>query len=61
MKLKKCRQYAFFYVDRCLILIPEFPNVTRLFLDVLFLSEVIRKPNKHVDKNCRSGKLAFCL
>ena len=29
------------YVDRFLILVPEFPNVTRLFLDILFLSKVI--------------------
>ena len=30
------------YIDRFLILVPEFPNVTRLFLDFLFLSKVIR-------------------
>ena len=41
MKLEKCRQYVLFYVARFLILVPEFPNVTRLFLNVLFLSKVI--------------------
>ena len=30
------------YIDRFFILAPEFPNVTRLFLDFLFLLKVIR-------------------
>ena len=41
MKFEKCRQYDLPYVDPFLILVPEFPNVTRLFLNVLFLSKVI--------------------
>ena len=41
MKFEKCRQYVFLYVCQFLILVPEFPNVTRLFLNVLFLSKVI--------------------
>ena len=35
MKLKKCRGYFFLYVDRFLVLVPEFTNLIRLFLDVI--------------------------
>ena len=41
MKFEECRQYVLLYVDRFMILVQEFPNVTRLFLNVLFLSKVI--------------------
>ena len=65
MKFEKCRLYVLLYVGRFLILVPEFPNVTRLFVNVLFLSKVIPlyvkilKNLTNVSKNRRSGKLVF--
>ena len=64
MKFEKCRQHVLLYVGQFLILVPEFPNVTRLFLNVFIKSNSSmrknpEKPNKYVSKNRRSGKLAF--
>ena len=64
MKFEKCRQHVLLYVGRFLILVPEFLNVTRLFLNVFIKSNSSmrknpEKPNKYVSKNRRSGKLAF--
>ena len=66
IKFEKCRQYVLLYVDRFLILVPEFLNVTRLFLNVLFLGSFLvifdwRRPwhpsnakkKKMVEKNCQ--------
>ena len=46
MKLNKCKRYALHCVNRSLILVPEFPSVTRLFLDALFLPKIILQCGK---------------
>ena len=61
MKLEKCRRYFLLYVERFLTLVPELPNVTRLFLDVLYLSKVIRLCVKILTTNNSNSPSIDCV